>query len=189
MLPFCKKQQKWLVCAKLSTGREIKVIFIEFYSFHSGFNCYFLRGKKTSIQVICLVFAWSYCVQLWCIFTSQVTTFVAVAKNSVAESVLGVIEWYNHQGWKRPPRSSNPIFDRTPPGQLNHSIKFHVQPCLEHFQGCWLRHFPEQPLAMLDSPSIMWTVSVSMHSAVWREVRVLSLGRVCCSPVLRYPLE
>lgn len=71
-----------------------------------------------------------------------------------------------------------------PPGQWNHSTKCRDWPFLEHFLGCWLQHFPEQPVAMLDSPFIMWTVSVYMHSAVWRGLRVFSLGRINCSPTV-----
>ena len=63
-----------------------------------------------------------------------------------------IIESQNHQGWKRPLRSSSPTINPTPLCLLNHVLKCHIYPFFEHLQGQGLHHFPGQPIPMPDKP-------------------------------------
>ena len=55
-------------------------------------------------------------------------------------------ESYNHQGWKRPLRSSSPTANPTPPCLLNHVLKCHIYTVFEHLSSLLVRskHFAER---------------------------------------------
>jgi len=54
-------------------------------------------------------------------------------------------ESWNHQGWKRPRRSSHPTITSTPPCLLNHVPKCNIHVVFEPLQGWGLPHCPGQP--------------------------------------------
>ena len=56
-----------------------------------------------------------------------------------------IIESQNHEGWKRPLRSSSPTMNPTPPCLLNHVPKGHIYMGFEPLQGWGLHHCPGQP--------------------------------------------
>lgn len=63
---------------------------------------------------------------------------------------MPITESQNHLCWKRCPRSLT--FDWFSPRQLDHGIKFHFQPLLEHLQALWIYQLPGQPVPKLDDP-------------------------------------
>jgi len=56
-----------------------------------------------------------------------------------------IMESRNHEGSKRPPRSSSPTANPTPPCLLNHVPKGHIHTVFEPLQGWGLHHCPGQP--------------------------------------------
>lgn len=109
-------------------------------------------------------------------FASEVATFVAVAKNCMAESVLRIIESL------RLVKTSKLIKSNLWP---NTTWSMKSQHCVPW--SAFLNTFRDAdsapPLSStLQCLTAMWTVSVSMHSALWRGLRVFSLGRIRCSP-------
>lgn len=48
---------------------------------------------------------------------------------------LATVPILNQLGWKRPLKTSSPTYDQTPPHQLDHGTKCHIQSSLKHLQG------------------------------------------------------
>ena len=63
-------------------------------------------------------------------------------------SISRKTECLNHEGWKRPLRSSSPAVHLPPACPLNQVPQCHISMFLGHLQGWWLHSLPEQPVSI-----------------------------------------
>ena len=86
------------------------------------------------------------------------------------------IESWNHEGWKRPLRSSRPTVTPTPPHLLNHVPKCHIHTVFEPLQGWGLHHCPGQPGPTPDH-SLSKEIFPNTFPRVWTQLRVCKMQR------------
>ena len=93
------------------------------------------HNEITNTSYIGLSICHSICLSLHSMFIE----YVSISRKT---------ECLNHEGWKRPLRSSSPAVHLPPACPLNQVPQCHISMFLGHLQGWWLHSLPEQPVSI-----------------------------------------